>query len=222
MTKKITNYSFWSNSKNVSNSKFTTPLPSREFLMKYIPNGGKVLDLGCGYGRLTKSLVDYGYKVIGVDISKPLIDQAKKLCPNDLFRVSSVQDYNPEHDGPFDAILILAVIENIISLKEREDLAKKVSKSLKKDGILLIETFIYDERNNEQYISNHIDGESKGVFFVKKGRSKLTLFNDTISSIDRLFIESNLKKAYGKNVDFTTWSNEKQKGYIAVFKKGKI
>ena len=222
MTKKVTNYSFWNEPSNVEDSKFTTPLPSKEFLMKFIPKHGKVLDFGCGYGRLTKLLVDYGYKVVGVDISKPLIDQAKKLCPNALFRVSSVQGYNPEYDGPFDAILILAVIENIISLKEREDLAKKISKSLKKGGILLIETFIYDERNNKQYVSNHIDGESKGVFFVKKGSSKLTLFNDTVFGIDRLFIESNLKKVYLENVDFTTWSNEKQKGYVAVFIKEKI
>ncbi|MEK7517621.1 MAG: class I SAM-dependent methyltransferase [Patescibacteria group bacterium] len=219
MTKKITNYFFWNKSENVQDSKFTTPLPSKSFLTKYIPKGGKVLDFGCGYGRLTKLLVEYGYDVTAVDISRPLVDQAKKLCPDAKYRVFSLQEYDPEPDGPFDGILILAVIENIISLKERRDLADKVSRSLKTGGVLILETFIYDERNNEQYVSSRIRGKTKGVFFVKRGKTKLVLFNDTKDRIDKLFIGKKLNKCYGKEMDFITWSNEKQKGYIAIYKK---
>lgn len=219
MTKKITNYFFWNKSENVQDSKFTTPLPSKSFLTKYIPKGGKVLDFGCGYGRLTKLLVEYGYDVIAVDISKPLVDKAKKLCPDAKYRVLSLQEYDPEPDGPFDGILILAVIENIISLKERKDLVHKVSRSLKKGGVLILETFIYDERNNKQYISNRVKGKTKGIFSVKKGNTDLILFNDTKDRIDKLFTGKELNKCYGKEMDFTTWSDEKQKGYIVIYKK---
>jgi SAM-dependent methyltransferase len=47
-----------------------------------LPDGARVLDLGCGSGApiLTK-LVDHGYRVTGVDLSREQLLQARKRCP---------------------------------------------------------------------------------------------------------------------------------------------
>ena len=51
-----------------------------DFMVKAmaIPRGGKILDLGCGYGRHVLSLAKYGYEVQGYDLSSDLLEIAKE------------------------------------------------------------------------------------------------------------------------------------------------
>ncbi len=55
--------------------------PSEEVVIKrYFPYGALVLDLGCGTGRTTIPLFLMGYKVVGVDITPEMIENAKKIA----------------------------------------------------------------------------------------------------------------------------------------------
>lgn len=218
MTTQINNYSFWNKAANVKNIEFTTPIPSKSFLAKYIKHNGHVLDLGCGYGRFTRFLSLYGYNVIGVDISRYLIERARKVSPNIKYIVSSIQKCEFEIDGPFDAIFLMGVIENFISTQERRQLIKKIRNSLSKGGIIFLETFIYDNHFRKDYLANRIGKMPIGYFVTKKEQSSLRLFNDTKDAIDNLF-EKGMKKVYGKVNYFCTWSGNKQKGYTAIYKK---
>jgi ubiquinone/menaquinone biosynthesis C-methylase UbiE len=42
-----------------------------------IPRGSRVLDLPCGTGRLTRLLVDQGFRVTGADVSEAMLAQAR-------------------------------------------------------------------------------------------------------------------------------------------------
>lgn len=46
--------------------------------LKYFPKGGHILDLPCGSGRLTKILIDSGYKVTAADMSPAMMKIAKR------------------------------------------------------------------------------------------------------------------------------------------------
>ena len=48
----------------------TTPL--YDHFLKYVPENGYILDLGCGSGRDTKAFLNRGYKVDAIDGSKEL------------------------------------------------------------------------------------------------------------------------------------------------------
>ena len=45
-------------------------------------HGRRALDFGCGTGRSTRFLTDLGLKVVGVDISQAMLDQARALDPS--------------------------------------------------------------------------------------------------------------------------------------------
>lgn len=53
-------------------------------------NGGLVVDLGCGSGLLAEQLARAKYQVLGIDISRPMIDIARKRVPAAEFRVGSL------------------------------------------------------------------------------------------------------------------------------------
>lgn len=57
------------------------------FYTKYIDNltpsvaGGRVLDVGCGVGQVVGELRSKGINAFGVDVSRPNIERAIKICP---------------------------------------------------------------------------------------------------------------------------------------------
>ncbi len=52
-----------------------TPLlhMDREFVLEHCRPAGKIIDLGCGTGRLAIALAQAGYQPIGVDLSLPML-----------------------------------------------------------------------------------------------------------------------------------------------------
>ena len=50
---------------------------------------GLVVDLGCGSGVWARTLVDAGYQVHGIDISKEMIDLCRQRVPESTFEVGS-------------------------------------------------------------------------------------------------------------------------------------
>src|SRR3989344_833127 len=66
----------------------------------------RVLDLGCGDGLNIKILVQKGNKnVVGVDISRELLEEAKRLNPKAKFFQASAKKL-PFKDSSFDIVLV--------------------------------------------------------------------------------------------------------------------
>ena len=51
-------------------------------LQQWLPDGGRVLDVGCGCGvPVARALAAAGWRVTGVDVSDTQIERAKRLVP---------------------------------------------------------------------------------------------------------------------------------------------
>lgn len=80
------------------------------YLRFLIPEGLRVLELGCGTGDVLAGLKpSYG---LGVDFSPATIEEARRQHPNLEFRVGDIEDANflGSLPGPFDAIVVLDTI----------------------------------------------------------------------------------------------------------------
>ncbi|MGX1850087.1 class I SAM-dependent methyltransferase [Streptomyces sp. NBC_01456] len=83
-------------------------LAAGAWLIGALPGGSRVLDLGCGTGLPTaRQLVDAGCEVVGVDLSRGMIDLARKYVPDATFHRRDIADLTPggpDGLGRFDAV----------------------------------------------------------------------------------------------------------------------
>ena len=111
-----------------SNYNFEIP----DIFLGYLNTNSHILDLGCGTGRDSKYFLDKGYQVTSIDGSKEMCKIARNLLNKEVNEINFLDlDYNNEFDGVFACASLLHL--------SNEDLIfvlKKISKSLKENGIL--------------------------------------------------------------------------------------
>ncbi|QIM22989.1 class I SAM-dependent methyltransferase [Phycicoccus sp. HDW14] len=77
-----------------------------EHLVRVVHEGGsaRVLDAGCGTGRMGRFLADRGCSVVGVDLSPGMLAMARRDHPDLDVREASVTEL-PFENGSFDGVL---------------------------------------------------------------------------------------------------------------------
>jgi ubiquinone/menaquinone biosynthesis C-methylase UbiE len=108
----------------------------------------KVLDVGCGYGRISKGLTQCGYiDVTGVDPSFAMIECGRKAFPGvPLLHLDGID--LPFGENAFDVVVICAVFTCIPSLEERDRVSAEITRVLKPGGIVHMSEFFSEECKN--------------------------------------------------------------------------
>lgn len=127
-----------------------------DLLVKRGIDKGIILELGCGTGRMTRKLRDFGYDMIGVDISQEMLDiairQEKKGVAGEILYLN--QDMR-EFELYGTVAAIICICDGMNYITEKEDLLKVfrlVNNYLDPNGV-----FIFDM--NTPYYYNNILGE---------------------------------------------------------------
>src|ERR1051325_1975507 len=87
--------------------------------------GSRALDFGCGTGRSTRFLKEFGLNVVGTDISQAMLDQARALDPSGDYRVvrgTVAAEFEP---GSFDLILAAFTFDNMPNDEKTSALDRK-------------------------------------------------------------------------------------------------
>lgn len=108
-----------------------------EQLTKYTQEGERILDLGCGNGRLLELFEDRKINYTGVDNSEKLIDIAKEKHPEYSFQTADALNL-PFPDSYFDKIYSIAVFHHIPSKELRMRFLKEAKRVLKPGGFLFL------------------------------------------------------------------------------------
>lgn len=120
--------------------------------LKYIKKGDRVLDLGCGNGRLNKFLEEESkVEYLGIDNSNELLKAAKKNNPKAKFKKGDLLEI-PEKDQSSDIIACIAAFHHIPTKKLRNKALEEMRRVLKKDGILIITVWNLFQKKYKKYI----------------------------------------------------------------------
>lgn len=122
-----------------------------EFLLfkKFVKEKDKVLDEGCGNGRLIEVIKDLKVDYTGIDFSERLLELARKRYPNFKFVKGSILDL-PFPDNYFDVVFSIAVLHHIPSKELREKAVSEIKRVLKPEGKLILS--VWDFRGDKKLI----------------------------------------------------------------------
>lgn len=110
----------------------------KDMLDTLIPDGLRILELGCSTGRLSIHLAQRSDFVLGVDYSKPLLDIAKresKGLTNIAFLERDVSIF--EYPDKFDIIVVSGLFHYLNDDKLKKTI-ENIEKHLKQDGKVLV------------------------------------------------------------------------------------
>jgi len=107
-----------------------------EKFLNLLPEGSKILDVGCGHGPDAMLAVKKGFEVVGIDASAKMIEIAKKNCPKGSFKACGIEEMDFESDS-FDGIIAAFFLIHI-QKKDIPNIMEIFHNILKDDGLIYI------------------------------------------------------------------------------------
>ena len=125
-------------SSNSGRLEFETTM---QVLHQYLPEEGKILDLGGGAGAYSFPLADEGFSVVLADLSEDLIAKAKgygegRTAPLASYDVVNATDLSRYADHQFDAVILLGPLYHLLEASERMKCVSEVNRILRPNGVV--------------------------------------------------------------------------------------
>lgn len=100
--------------------------------LKYVIQGGRILDAGCGSGRDSLYFIRRGYDVVSIDGSQEMVEFSSRLTGQKALQLKFEEiDFRNEFDGVWACASLLHVPKS-----EIKNVLRKLVTSLKEGGIL--------------------------------------------------------------------------------------
>lgn len=150
---------------------FAHPL-NLERLTQHLSTDSRILDLGCGYGRLLGLLFERGYRnLVGFDLAPAMIASARKNFPKIEFHQLKSAPNIPLADESVDATLLFSVLTCVPTNEGQRDIMKEVARVLRPGGLFYIsDLWLQDDaRNRERYARDEAKYGVYGVFDLPEG-----------------------------------------------------
>jgi ubiquinone/menaquinone biosynthesis C-methylase UbiE len=133
-----------------------------EEFSKLIPKHGTVLDAGCAAGRDCQLFANKGFKVTGVDVSKGLLEIARRSVPEANFIFANFLKL-PFEDESFNGVWAHQSLLHLETQEDVKDALREFWRVLKPNGTLLV------------------------LVKAQTGNSKTAIVSDSFSKHDRFF-----------------------------------
>ncbi|MBW3084502.1 Trans-aconitate 2-methyltransferase [Austwickia sp. TVS 96-490-7B] len=107
------------------------------FIDAMMPRGARILDAGCGPGRVGGRLHELGHEVVGVDVDPVLIDAAQQDHPGPRWLVGDLAALDlPDQgiDGGFDAIVCAGNVMTFLAPSSRVEVLRRFRAHLAPHG----------------------------------------------------------------------------------------
>ncbi len=108
--------------------------------LKALAPAGRVLELGCGYGRAMSYLIESGWpSVIGIDYSPTMLSRARASGHSRLILAQA--DRLPLESSTFAAVVSIATFSSLSARAERRLAMREIARVLSSGGVLLLRDF---------------------------------------------------------------------------------
>jgi ubiquinone/menaquinone biosynthesis C-methylase UbiE len=186
----------WENSGVDENGFKNQDMYPIKYANEHIKDGDKILEAGCGAGRVYFHYKQRGFDIKGIEYSKSAVKNIQKKDPNSEVIEGSVSDM-PYNDNSFDSILAFGLYHNLENKRELQKAFNETKRVLKQGGAIVASVRFDSLENN--IVENIIKKRSGGKIFEKFHRWHFSL-EDIVQFLGN---DMNVEKVYyARNVSF--------------------
>ena len=151
-------------------SSFYIAKKELDLFTKLVSKDSLILDIGSGKGQDTEYLSKKGYRVVGIDFSKEMIDYSLDNRKNGIFlNIDFFSVHNFFKDHCFGGLWAASTVLTHIDKRNIDIFFKEVKKLLLSDGILGVVVRKDKFTGNSGVIFNNFSEEEIVSFFIKNG-----------------------------------------------------
>ena len=195
-------------------------------LSQYSFEAERVLDLGCGNGRLLEIFKDKSIDYIGVDSSEKLIEIAKRKYPKAKFQKGDALNL-PFPANYFDKIYSIAVLHHIPSVKFRLRFLREAKRVLKPEGLLILTVWNLWQ---QKFLKYHLKFfflklikksklDFKDIFYPWKNQAGEVVVQRYVHVFSKRELKKLVKKSGFKTKDIWLWGKAQRSNILLIAEK---
>ncbi len=197
-----------------SKKVFEDPLYIEE-LAPFISAESRILEYGCGYGRMLEMLHKKGYhNLVGYDFSKEMIARGRKEAPHLDLHAIETSGQVPEESGAFDCVVMSTILCCITDRQEQEAILAEMFRLLRPGGVFYLTDFLLCEQAKEKYEEGLTQHQEWGVYTTSEGLTVKHYSSGEIFSLMQAF-----DIQWFKQFDFKTMNHNHARTFHAVATK---
>lgn len=196
-----------------SKKEFEDPLYLQK-LSPFLHSESKIIEYGCGYGRLMQLLKTHGYNCLkGFDFSQNMIERGKRTHPHLDLNLLEESGKIPCENESVDAVVMSTVLCSMIDPTEQKKLLEEIWRVLKNKGIIYISDFLVCE--DPSYQNKYSEGFQKfGKWGVYTTAENLVVRHTTTQNAFELLIDFDIQ--WFEQFDFKTMNNNPARTFHCI------
>lgn len=200
----------------------------------YLQEGYKILDIGCGFGKISLELASLGYSVTGIDINTEAVKLSKtaaksldldgKLEGRAEFKVGDASDL-PFHESSFDFAVMQALLTSVPDPQERAGIIKEAFRVLRLGGYLYLVEFGQNwhlKLYRKRYLQDFRVTKEEGSFLAlnpETGEVEFIAHHFSEKELVFLLVDCGFEIDYFRVEELKTRTGNKINGFVVVAKK---
>lgn len=117
-----------------------SPVEVQIFIRYHEKLSGRVLDVGCGAGRVLTYLLMIGAETHGIDLAPNMVGYCRRALPRADVRVGDARALKASVEGPFDVVFALNNLIDVFDDGERRQVIASIRELLEPDGLFIFST----------------------------------------------------------------------------------